>query len=78
MPGGATDWITLVEASAILEAVNIHFKPATIGTWARAGRLASIKLGGRRYVKRGQVRALISTPRHVNAADLQPGLFEEL
>ena len=53
-----TDWITLAEAAEILAAANIHFTPATIGGWARAGRLQSIKLGGRRFVRRGEVRAL--------------------
>lgn len=73
----AADWITLGEAQAILAAANVHFTPSTIGGWARAGRLQSIKLGGRRYVRRGEVRALIASPRRVRAADLQPGLFED-
>jgi len=75
--GAASDWITLAEAVAILEAANIHFKPATIGRWARLGKLQSIKLGGRRYVKRGQVRALVAAPRAVRADAFQPGLFED-
>jgi hypothetical protein len=73
-----SDWITLAQASELLAAANIHFRPATIGAWARSGRLQSIKLGGRRYVRRGQVRGLIAAPRHVRSSDLQPGLFEEL
>lgn len=77
MPAAA-DWITLEEARAILAGVNVHFTTATIGAWARAGRLTSIKLGGRRYVKRGEVRALVAGPRRVPADALQPGLFEEL
>ncbi len=77
MAGSAADWITLAEAAEILDAANVHFTPATIGSWARAGKLQSIKLGGRRYVKRGQVRALISAPRSVRATDLQAGLFED-
>lgn len=72
------DWITLSEAAEILEAANVRFKPATIGGWARSGKLQSIKLGGRRFVKRGQVRALVAPPRAINADDLQPGLFEDL
>ena len=68
-----TDWITLAEAAEILAAANIHFTPATIGGWARAGRLQSIKLGGRRFVRRGEVRALVAAPRRVRAEDLQPG-----
>jgi hypothetical protein len=72
------DWITLAEASDILAAANVHFRPATIGGWARAGRVSSIKLGGRRYVRRGEIRALIAPPRRVRAEDLQPALFEDL
>jgi hypothetical protein len=77
MPSAA-DWITLAEAAEILAAANVRFTPATIGGWARAGRLQSIKLGGRRFVRRGEVRALITAPRRVRADDLQAGLFEEL
>jgi hypothetical protein len=77
MPAAA-DWITLAEAAEILAAANVHFTPATIGGWARAGRLQSIKLGGRRFVRRGEVRALIAGPRRVRAEDVQAGLFEEL
>jgi hypothetical protein len=74
----ATDWITLSEAAEILAAANIHFAPATIGGWARSGRLQSIKLGGRRFVRRGEVKALVAAPRRVRAADLQPVLFDDL
>jgi hypothetical protein len=74
----ATDWISLGEASEILAAANVRFRPSTIGAWARSGRLQSIKLGGRRFVRRGEVRALIAPPRRVPADDLQPGLFEDL
>jgi hypothetical protein len=76
MPSAA-DWITLSEAQAILAASNVHFATATIGAWARAGRLQSIKLGGRRYVRRGEVRALLAGPRRVPAEAVQPGLFED-
>ncbi len=72
------DWITLAEAAEILAAANVHFRPATIGGWARDGRLQSIKLGGRRFVRRGEVRALITAPRRVRADDLQPALFDDL
>jgi len=75
---GAADWITLNEAAEILAAANIHFTPGTIGGWARTGRLQSIKLGGRRFVRRGEVRGLVAGPRRVRAEDLQPGLFEDL
>lgn len=74
----ATDWISLAEAAEILGAANVHFRTSTIGSWARSGKLQSIKLGGRRFVKRGEVRALIAPPRRVRADDLQPGLFGDL
>lgn len=77
MPSAA-DWITLREASEILSASNVHFRPATIGAWARDGKLQSIKLGGRRFVRRGEVRALVTGPRRVRAEQLQPSLFEDL
>ncbi len=72
------DWITLAEAAEILAAANVHFAPATIGGWARAGRLQSIKLGGRRFVRRGEVKALIAAPRRVHVDDVNPVLFEDL
>lgn len=78
MASAVSDWISLSEAAAILEAANIHFRPSTIGAWARSGKLQSIKLGGRRFVRRGEVRALVAAPRRVRATDLQPSLFEEL
>lgn len=77
MPSAA-DWITLSEAAEILAAANVHFRAETIGAWARTGRLSSIKLGGRRFVRRGEVRALVAAPRRVHAEDIQPGLFEDL
>jgi hypothetical protein len=78
MAPAATDWISLEEAAEILSAANVRFRPSTIGGWARAGKVQSIKLGGRRFVRRGEIRALVAAPRRVRAADVQPGLFEEL
>jgi hypothetical protein len=78
VPTSAADWISLAEAAEILEAANVRFKPSTIGGWARTGKLQSIKLGGRRFVRRGEVRALVAGPRRVKVTDLQPGLFEEI
>jgi hypothetical protein len=78
MAGAASDWISLTEAAEILQAANVRFRPSTIGTWARSGKLQSIKLGGRRFVRRGEVRALLTPPRRVRASDLQPSLFEEI
>jgi hypothetical protein len=74
----AADWITLSEAQAILAAANVHFTTSTIGGWARNGRLQSIKLGGRRYVRRGEVRSMIAAPRRVPASAVQPALFGDL
>ena len=73
-----TDWITLREAAEVLAGANVQFTPATIGGWARAGRLQSIKLGGRRFVRRAEVRALVAAPRRVRVEDIQPVLFEDL
>ena len=78
MAPAANDWITLAEASEILGAANIRFRPETIGSWARSGKLQSIKLGGRRFVRRGEVKALVAAPRRVRADELQASLFEEL
>ncbi len=74
----ATDWISLAEAVEVLAASNVHFRASTIGQWARSGKLQSIKLGGRRFVRRGQLRALVAPPRRVRVEDLQARLFEEL
>lgn len=74
----ASDWISLEEAARILSASNVRFRPGTIGSWARAGKVQSIKLGGRRFVRRGEIRKLVAPPRRVRASDLQPGLFEDL
>jgi hypothetical protein len=73
----AVDWITLSEAQAILAAANVHFTTATLAGWARAGRVQSIKLGGRRYVRRGEIRSLIAAPRRVPAEVVQPALFDD-
>jgi hypothetical protein len=74
----AADWITLAEAVDILGAANVHLRAETLGRWARDGRLQTLKIGGRRYVRRGEVRALLRPRRRVAADALQPGLFEEL
>lgn len=78
MAGSSTDWISLAEAAEILAASNVRFRTSTIGGWARTGKLQSIKLGGRRFVRRGEVKALITPPRRVHADHLQSGLFEDL
>ena len=74
----ASDWISLNEAAEILAGANVRFRPSTIGSWVRTGKLQSIKLGGRRFVRRGEIRALVTPSRRVRADQLQPGLFEDL
>jgi hypothetical protein len=74
----AADWITLAEAVEILAGANIHLRPETLGRWAREGRHQTLKMGGRRYVRRAEVRALLRPRRRVAADALQPGLFEEI
>lgn len=78
MPGAPSDWISLAEACEILAEANVRFRPETIGRWARTGRLQSIKLGGRRFVRRGELRGLLKPPRRLAATEIQPGLFEDL
>jgi hypothetical protein len=82
MPRTATDWITIAEAADLLAAANVRFRPETLARWAREGRLQSIKIGGRRYVRRGEVRGLLRPKGHSTADGApdseQPGLFEEL
>ena len=74
----AADWITLAEAADLLAASNVHFTVDTIGAWARSGRLVSIKLGGRRYVRRHDIRALVAVPKPPRHDDPGPGLFDDL
>jgi hypothetical protein len=78
MASSGSDWISLAEAAEILAASNVRFRPSTIGSWARDGKLQSIKLGGRRFVRRGEVKALVAGPRRIRVTAVQPGLFEEL
>jgi hypothetical protein len=74
------DWITLAEAVDLLAASGIHVTADTIGDWARAGRLVTIKLAGRRYVRRHDVRALVALPKQAKPGepDPGPGLFDDL
>lgn len=78
MSRSAADWITLAEAVEILGGANVHLRAETLGRWARAGRLQTLKIGGRRYVRRAEIRALLRPRRRVAAQALQPGFFEEL
>ena len=72
------DWISLSEAAELLAASNVKFTPATIGHWARMGRLQTVKLGHRRYVRRAQVRSLLRPEGSARVDENQPGLFEDL
>ena len=78
MPRPPGDWISLSEAAELLAASNVRFTSDTIGRWARAGQLQSIKLGNRRFVRRAQVRSLLRPHGTVHGEDLQPGFFEDL
>ena len=78
MTRAVADWISLGEAAELLAAANVHVRPETLGRWARGGRLQSIKPGGRRYVRRAEIRALLRPRRRVRAEALQPSLFEDL
>ena len=77
MPRPPSDWISLADAADILAASNVMFTSGTIGRWARQGRLQSIKLGNRRFVRRAQVRSLLRPHGAVHEVDLQQGLFED-
>jgi hypothetical protein len=78
MPRVVSDWISLAEASSLLAASNVRFAPETIGRWARTGRLQSIKVGNRRFVRKAEVRGLLRPSRRARVEELQPGLFEEI
>lgn len=79
MPRAPSDWITLAEAAELMASANVQVSTSTLARWVRAGRLQSIRPGRRIYVRRAQVRGLL-TPRQpaVRLPDDQPGLFEAL
>ena len=62
----------------MLAAANVRFTSDTIGRWARSGRLVSIKLGNKRFVRKAQIRSLLRPHGAVHLQELQPGLFQEL
>ena len=80
MPRVASDWISLSEAAQIFADANVPVSRSTLARWAHTGKLQSIQPGRNIYVRRGQVRAMLRPKKHkgVNAADVQPGLFEGL
>ena len=79
MPRPASDWISLSEAAEIFADANVPISRSTLARWAHSGKLQSIQPGRNIYVRRAQVRAMLRPKRKgVKAADVQPGLFEEL
>ncbi len=78
MPRPPSDWISLSEASELLAYSNVKFTAGTIGRWARTGRLQSIKLGNRRFVRKAQIRSLLRPGPHARFDEAQDGLFEDL
>jgi excisionase family DNA binding protein len=78
VPRVASDWISLADAAAIFAAAGVPITTGTLARWAREGKLQSIRPGRRIYVRRAQVRALL-TPRRrgVPAESVQPGMFED-
>ena len=80
MPRPASDWISLTEAARIFADANVPISRSTLARWAHSGKLQSIQPGRNIYVRRAQVRALLRPRKRkgVKAADVQPGLFEEL
>lgn len=80
MPRPASDWISLAEAARIFAEANVPVSRSTLARWAHSGKLQSIQPGRNIYVRRAQVRAMLRPRRRrgVNAADVQPGLFEDL
>jgi excisionase family DNA binding protein len=80
MPRPASDWISLAEAARIFAEANVPISRSTLARWAHSGKLQSIQPGRNIYVRRAQVRAMLRPKRRrgVMAADVQPGLFEEL
>jgi excisionase family DNA binding protein len=80
MPRVASDWISLGEAAQIFADANIPVSRSTLARWAHTGKLQSIQPGRRIYVRRAQVKSMLRPRKRggVKAADVQPGLFEDL
>ena len=78
MPRVASDWISLAEAAAIFSAAGVSISTSTLARWTRDGKLQSIRPGRLIYVRRAQVRSLL-TPRRrgVPAESVQSGLFKD-
>jgi len=78
MPKPPSDWITLGEATELFAASNVQVSASTLRKWVAAGKLQSIRPGHRIYIRRGQVRALLTPRQPAMRLDDQPGLFEVL
>ena len=80
MPRVPSDWITLTEAARIFNDAGVSISRSTLARWAKDGKLQSIQPGRTIYVRRAQVRSMLRPRKRkgVRAADVQPGLFEDL
>jgi excisionase family DNA binding protein len=80
MPRVPSDWITLTEAVRIFSDAGVTVSRSTLARWAKSGKLQSIQPGRTIYVRRAQVRSMLRPRKRkgLNAADVQPGLFEDL
>ncbi len=80
MPRVPSDWITLTEAVRIFNDAGVSISRSTLARWAKDGKLQSIQPGRTIYVRRAQVRSMLRPKKRkgVHAADVQPGLFEDL
>jgi excisionase family DNA binding protein len=79
MPRAPSDWITLAEAAEMLGAANVTVSTSTLARWVQAGRLQSIRPGRRIYVRKAQIRGLLTPrPTAIRLTEEQPGLFETL
>lgn len=78
MPRIASDWISLTEAAEIFASAGIPISTSTLARWAKDGKLQSVQPGKRIYVRKAQVRSML-TPRRrgVPADSIQAGLFED-
>ncbi len=73
-----SDWISLSEAAAIFAASGIPITTGTLARWVKDGKLQSIRPGRLIYVRRVQVRSMLTPRRRGVPADaIQPGMFED-
>ena len=74
----ASDWISLADAAEIFAGAGVPVSTSTLARWARDGKLQCIRPGRRIYVRRAQVRAMLTPKRKGVPADaIQAGLFED-